>query len=72
MSDVEVNVPKNTVHPVYTQPPSAHNSLCMQSNINNTTNWALSDEEYKAITSITHQLRLLDGYPWLHKDGPYR
>lgn len=46
--------------------------VCMQSNIDNTTNWALSDEEYKAITGIKHQLRLLDGYPWLHPDGPYR
>ena len=47
--------------------------LCLlQSNIDNTTNWALSDEEYKAITTIKHQLRLLDGCPWLHEVGPYR
>lgn len=43
----------------------------IRSNIDNTTNWALTDEEYKAITGIKHQLRLLDGYPWLHPDGPY-
>lgn len=44
----------------------------IKSNIDNTTNWALSDEEYKAITTIKHQLRLLDGCPWLHEVGPYR
>ena len=44
----------------------------MQSNIDNTTNWALTDEEYSAITNIKHQLRLLDGCPWLHEVGPYR
>jgi hypothetical protein len=48
------------------------NFCLLQSNIDNTTNWALSDEEYKAITSIKHQLRLLDGCPWLHEVGPYR
>lgn len=44
----------------------------IQSNIVNTTNWALTDEEYAAITGIKHQLRLLDGCPWLHEVGPYR
>lgn len=44
----------------------------IKSNIVNTTNWALSDEEYASITGIKHQLRLLDGYPWLHEVGPYR
>ncbi|DBA86335.1 hypothetical protein WJX79_004682 [Trebouxia sp. C0005] len=44
----------------------------IKSNIDNTTNWALSDEEYNAITGIKHQLRLLDGCPWLHEVGPYR
>ena len=44
----------------------------MQSNIENTTNWALTDEEFAAISGIQHQLRLLDGYPWLHPVGPYR
>ncbi|KAL3143958.1 hypothetical protein ABBQ32_003771 [Trebouxia sp. C0010 RCD-2024] len=44
----------------------------IKSNIVNTTNWALTDEEYAAITGIKHQLRLLDGCPWLHEVGPYR
>lgn len=44
----------------------------VQSNIVNTTNWALTDAEYAAITGIKHQLRLLDGCPWLHEVGPYR
>lgn len=52
--------------------PLLMTTVHMQSNIDNTTNWALTDEEYKAITGIKHQLRLLDGYPWLHPDGPYR
>lgn len=44
----------------------------IKSNIDNTTNWALTDEEYSKITNIKHQLRLLDGCPWLHEVGPYR
>ena len=44
----------------------------LQSNIVNTCNWSLTDEEYAAITGIKHQLRLLDGCPWLHEVGPYR
>lgn len=44
----------------------------VQSNIVNTCNWTLTDEEYAAITNIKHQLRLLDGCPWLHEVGPYR
>lgn len=56
-----------------TSQPTSLTHLCLlQSNIDNTTNWALSDEEYKAITGIKHQLRLLDGCPWLHEVGPYR
>ena len=47
-------------------------AVVMQSNIDNTTNWALTDEEYSKITNIKHQLRLLDGCPWLHEVGPYR
>ena len=44
----------------------------VQSNIVNTCNWSLTEEEYAAITGIKHQLRLLDGCPWLHEVGPYR
>lgn len=44
----------------------------VQSNIVNTCNWSLTDEEFAAITNIKHQLRLLDGCPWLHEVGPYR
>ena len=44
----------------------------VQSNIVNTCNWALTDEEFAAISGIQHQLRLLDGCPWLHEVGPYR
>eukprot|EP00891_Asterochloris_glomerata_P002047 jgi/Astpho2/2047/Aster-00543 len=44
----------------------------IKSNIENTTNFALSDEDYQEISNIQHQLRLLDGYPWLHKVGPYK
>ena len=50
-----------------------HNAVhAVQSNIVNTCNWSLTDEEYAAITGIKHQLRLLDGCPWLHEVGPYR
>jgi diketogulonate reductase-like aldo/keto reductase len=44
----------------------------IKTNIRNTTNFALEDADYKKMTAIKHQLRLLDGYPWLHPVGPYR
>lgn len=45
--------------------------VALQANLD-VMSWELSDEDYRALSNLTCQMRMVNGSFWLHPKGPYK